>query len=355
MHSPDEPPQQSPPAEPGHGSTTGALSAMGLAIDPSVAPPDEGTGFGTTGIPYPVSRIRRAVDGRWSLPESCFDTGIPVSLRSPKRHLAVWFVLGLLASLAGQLAAYYIFRSADAGAGAMLFTLVALSGYIFPAFQRNAKEVWSGELSPGRANRALAMQLGCIALSVLVGFTLLPLIWGNADYAASFHGAERAEQVSNTSLTRLLFAGTGELLLHNIRVVAVFLLVGIAFRYLGVLFVIIYNAANWGWVFAAVIAGDADRLDSGLKAMAYLGLAVSPHVVLEFAGYVCAAIAGVFISRGLTNYRPASRSFITIAKASMTLMLAAALIVALAALIEASYARWVVDHLFSNPGLPPVM
>ena len=87
------------------------------------------------------------------------------------------------------------------------------------------------------------------------------------------------------------------IIINNVRVFFVFFLVGILFRYVGTLIVIVYNAATWGVVLAAAASGAMIQgLDWWELALATFALA--PHIIFETLAYVLASMAGIFLSRG---------------------------------------------------------
>ena len=282
------------------------------------------------------------------LPISSFDAEVSIDLDQPRTAWFIWLGLGVGFSLVGQGAAWWFFHSTDTFGGALMFTIAALAGFVFPLFQRNAKEIWCRRLTPLQANLRLLADLLLLFAGLMIGFFALPLVVGPTAYAVTFSGIARFVDVRRASLGSFAFGETGWILLANLRVALVFFLVGLLFRYVGTLIVVVWNASTWGIVFAAALAGSLTVGESGIWAGLRLGAVVLPHLVVETVAYLCAAMAGIFLSKALQRYRWTGERFETVGRAVLTLLAVAAMLVFVAALLEGLWGRWLAGLWFRS-------
>lgn len=282
------------------------------------------------------------------LPISAFDSDADVDISVARPWWPTWLVLGLMAALVGQGAGWWFFRGHDTFNGALLFTLCALAGLIYPVFQRNSKEIWSGQVSPGRANLWLMRDMGLLFCGITGGFLVATVLVGAATYQEEFPAGGTLIDLRRLAWTSFDFTPLKGILANNLRVFLVFLLVGLTFRYVGILFIVIVNAAHWGVVLGGAACGTLQYGHGGwLDATALIAL-VAPHLALELAGYVLAGMAGIFLNRGVTRYTLNSRHFTTVATASLQIaILGMALVIAAAfaeILIGGTLGGWLLSH-----------
>jgi hypothetical protein len=282
-----------------------------------------------------------------SLPVSSFDTGSHVSLDDPRTNPLVWLGFGMCAALLGQGAAWWFFHAGDTFGGAMMFSLALLAGVIHPLFQRNAQEIWSRRLTPGQANRLLAGDLLVLFLGLILGYMAVPLAMGAESYATAFSGISRFVDARRIQLLSFDHGNVGGILFNNIRVFLVFFLIGLLFRYVGTLIVVVYNASTWGVVFAAALSGTI-AAGSGPVEIAVFMMAVAPHLVVETLAYLLAAMAGIFLSRGALRYAWTSERFLSVGAAVLSLAGFGILLVALAAVLEATWAHHLIHWAFRD-------
>lgn len=302
----------------------------------------------------PTGRSRRE-RSPFSLPCDAFDPErYLIDLDEPRVHPVMFLVAGLLAALIGQGAGLFFFHGADAFNGAMLFTLCLLAGTVFPPFQRHAREVWLGRLTPAAANLGLILRLSALFGGIVLGYLVLPLVIGVERYLAAMGGAAALVEAERASLATLRFDAFNEILLVNLRVYLIFLLVGIVFRYLGILFVIIYNACQWGVIFAAAAGGGFVHDGRGaLAGAAELAVTVAPHLLFEIAAYVVAAMAGVFLGRMALRYRPLSPKMRRLTVGILRLVAVGLVLVFLGAGAEALWAGWLAGSFYGGLQAPP--
>jgi hypothetical protein len=269
------------------------------------------------------------------LPTDAFRVATRLLRRSGKGAPAwSWLALGLGAALLGQIGSLLVFHQAGTFNGAMLFALCASGGFIFPAFERNASAIWTRQQIPAQANATLAVQLGCLFIGLTLGFLLMTLCLGAERYVDWFRGAEGIVDAGRITLAGLGFNDVYSITWHNVRVWMVFFLVGVLFRYLGVLFVIIYNGAQWAVVLAAALMGSLASEDATVASSIVGAFLISPHMLLEMGAYVLAAMAGVFSGRALVTYKIGSEAMTRIGLWVFKLVALGLVIVALGALLE---------------------
>lgn len=298
-------------------------------------------------LPGLESKRQHRVGARAFSPEDAFETHTAIRPVVGRRAgWQVWLAYGLIGALIGQVAGAYTMRATGLGgafAGSAMFTVVILGGYIFPRFQRNSFEIWNGLATPRRANLALARDLTALFGGILLGFALLAGVLGADSYAAWFDGSAtllgRRPGLGDPSMAAAL-----PLMLHNLRILLLLLLVGVVFRYLGLLFAMVWNAAAWGVTWAAALQGLPGVTNSHLLALLVLILAAGPHLLLEAAGYCLATSGGIFARRGLDRYRVGSRTLEIVSRAALHHVGIGATLVVIAALVEGCWAplilRW---------------
>ena len=301
----------------------------------------------------PTKRLRRR--RTWlSMPPSSFDPDYDG--RSIQRsYPLVWLALAIGASFIGQSAALYFFHNAYAGAQiwtcSLLFTMCGLGGIIYPAFQHHARESWKQPGAVRVANIRLALNLSMLFLGVAIGYALLPLFMGVTNYSNLVYGADELLSNERSTLAYMHFHNVAEIWLHNIRIFTVFLLVGLIFRYLGILFVIIYNASLWGLLYAGAMEGSLFAEKTSVwQTMGFI-LSMMPHLICEIAAYVIAAMAGVFFARLISRYRLLSPKLVPIARSILFLVGIGLLVLTAAALLEGLVAGYLSDLIFHEPVL----
>jgi uncharacterized membrane protein SpoIIM required for sporulation len=269
--------------------------------------PDDGSSrrqtFGGISSANPIMPTKRQWNfwRRLRLPANAFDPEHRTVRVADHSTWLIWLGLGLLAALIGQAAGVYVFWQGQSWNGALLFTICVLAGYIFPAFQRHAKAVWSAKESPWTANKRLAAELTGLFLGTTAGYLAGPVLLGAEGYFSLMVGAREL----GDPIARLDLAPVKEIFVHNMRVFGLFFLLGFVFRYLGILFAIVYNASIWGLVIGVSVMADTTAVYLGSLSVGgpVLVLLLLPHAILEILAYVLAAMAGVFVSRLVGRYR----------------------------------------------------
>ncbi|MHC5068584.1 MAG: stage II sporulation protein M, partial [Planctomycetota bacterium] len=185
------------------------------------------------------------------------------------------------------------------------------------------------------ANALLARDLATLFVGIIIAFASVPLIVGLDAYLELFPAiddtlAARLSAVAGRGLGRF-----DDILISNTRVLCACFLISLLFRYLGVLFVIIYNAATWGVTFTYLIAAHLSDGAHGVGWGSLLAALAVPHVILEVAAYVTACMAGVFTSKCLLRYRIGSNAFVHVASSILKTVLVSGLLLIAAAAWEA--------------------
>lgn len=320
-------------------------SGASHAAAPGSGAEDGSSGFArfrphTARVPHDdITRVQRRSSA--SLPVSSFDAEPSVDLASPRTSRWVWLGVGLGGAAVAQAAAWWFFHAADTFGGALLFSVGALAGFVSPLFLRHDKEIWSRTLTAGQADRLLLTDLLVLFFGLIAGYALAPLVIGIQVYADAFSGIARFVDVRRVSLAAFDFSGVWGILVGNLQVLAAFFLIGLLFRYVGTLIAVVYNAATWGVVFAAALAGGFGAgKGGGFVEGLQLAAVAMPHILVEVVAYVAASMAGIFLSRALVRYRWTGERFRVVGNSVLRLIAIGAALVLVAAVLEGLWGRW---------------
>jgi len=244
------------------------------------------------------------------------------------------------------------------GAGFLLFPaeasligvfLVALAQHrtVEALLDRNRDEIWGGQRPPREANFRLARSLLVFFLGVLVTYSAATLLVPASRLLDLF--GRQVGGFGGVSITGVSFGEPLALLGHNLLVMLACFLFSLLYRHGGMLLVLAWNASVWGVVFP-FIARTAPDAGPGGAALYFLRsfASIFPHLLMEAAGYVLVAMAGVFLSKALRKYPAGSREFLQVAAAVGRLALLAAALLAGAAAVEAYLAPALIGAFFGE-------
>jgi hypothetical protein len=127
------------------------------------------------------------------------------------------------------------------------------------------------------------------------------------------------------------FGGFSSLLATNAVVWLGSFLGALLYEHAGMLLVLGWNAARWGMVLSFLARVEGASL-AGTLAPAL------PHLVLEAGAYILAAMAGVFLRRGVARHALGSAAFARVARAVIGLVVLGGAVLAAAAFTEAQLA-----------------
>ena len=267
-------------------------------------------------------------------------TDAPAAL-APSRPLPLRFAAASASAGAGILAAALLFPQSTALVSVFLFVL-AQAPVLGDLLDRNRHQIWVDEIPPRRANAELARAITVIFLAVLVAYGATALL-ASPDLVLRWFDVHLAGYRRGT--LRDIHFGTFEALaIHNGGVLVICFLSAVLYAHGGMLLVLAWNASLWGVVFGYLTRFTAAT--DPLGALGALGRALAsilPHLLLEALAYIVAAMAGVFLYRGLRRHPVQTAAFRRVLVAVLRLLALAAVILVVAAAVEAHVAPWLVD------------
>lgn len=267
----------------------------------------------------------------------------PGALFTPevRRHPAFLFGASALSTAACVLLGNLLFPGA-AGLVAVALVAFSLLSEMVLVLEENREAIWVRRRPPREANLRLAAKLLAAFLGMFLGFAamafLLPEETARTAFAAQIAGRDRV------GIVGVDFGEPWALLTHNGIVLVGCFLFGLFFRAGGALLVLGWNASVWGAVYGVLSRGQPS---GGAWYAARVALATGPHIALESSAYVLAAIAGIFVSKGIAKHGLDSNAFWRVAWSSLSLLVMGLGVVAAAAWAEALLAPWLVRRLFA--------
>jgi len=237
---------------------------------------------------------------------------------------------GLWLALFGSAFAVWLFP-AEASLVAVFLVAIASVDSVERLLEDNRRAIYQENARPLRANlricgRLLALfggtTVGFSVLAVVLPLDLVELLFSKqiADYGAAFPAME--------------FGSAGALLQANLFVLLFFFVIALFFRQGGVMLAVAWNAGVWG----ATCGWLARTWDEGppmVEALFRVAGTTLPHLALEASGFVLAALAGVFLSKGLLRHALDSEPVRSIAQSAAALGVVALGLVVLGAGWEA--------------------
>jgi len=211
--------------------------------------------------------------------------------------------------------------------------------------ERNRREVWDPDGSPGEANRRMATSLFMLFLGIFFAYVI-------AVQLAPFEELDNwfDRQLGNFmggSMADVHFADFAGILRRNALVLLVSFLFALFYRHGGMLLVLAWNASKWGVIFSYVARMAARDEDVFLPI--YLGrtfVCIIPHLFAEALAYILVAMSGVFLSKGLAKYSLSSKEFTQVGGAVLRIAGMSMIILVVAGALEAYLAPVLVTALF---------
>lgn len=260
-------------------------------------------------------------------------------LTKPAQETSVRRQLGLFAEGALYTGIGLIFMHASAAEQAGVFSIflaaAALLGPFNALLTENREAIWDRGENPRRANGRTVAGVLAIFLGMFVAFAVAASIQGEARTAAAFRIALDAANINRDTILTRRFGSMGSLFVHNAWVLLT--IVGLAFIYrsYGALLALTWNAALWAVVLCALVQRALASTEVGPLSFAVLSAAaIFPHLVLEALAYVTAALAAIFISKGIAKYGLGDPKLRKVVMAAGGLVLAAVAILLVAAAAE---------------------
>ncbi len=269
------------------------------------------------------------------------DVVVPVGTRMSSFRAALSALLVTLVSGTLLLA----LGLSQAGVFAVFLTATALGAPLSDLLQDNREAIWVRREKAWRANGRTVLGLLGIFFGMGVAFTVLAVWLGEAEIHRAFGFA--TESVGPTEhLLQRRFGPWPVLLQRNLIVLAVLIILAIAFRSHGALLVLGWNAAAWSGVLVLLILRAIPQTNLPPERFTTIAsLALMPHIILEAAAYVVAALGAIFLSRGMVRYRPVEARFRRVLSAGATLVTTAVGLLVVAAVVEDYWASSILKWL----------
>jgi len=249
------------------------------------------------------------------------------------------FAASLGAAIVGVATSHVLFPT-EAGVISVFLTSFSLLHIVNNLFELNRREIWEEIASPYKANRMLGLALLAVFLGILSGYGLFAAVL-NPDAARALLSEQLGDFQDikrGFGLAQIHFGSFSEILRHNFSVLLVVLLFSLLFRAGGLLLIVAWNASSWGSVFgfiARTVLSGLGLRDGLLPLLAsYLGFSL--HLVLESAGYVLCAMAGLFMSKAFTKYFFDFKRFVRVTRASVLIFAFALFLIVLSAFFEST-------------------
>lgn len=262
-------------------------------------------------------------------------------------RVALLFVEAFLVTIVGTLMAWVIF-SAAAGLIAVFLITIGLQETFSVLLDVNRRDIWEQRLTAYRANYALllsgiALFTGCLAGISVIAWLLQPDMLRQV-FASQF----QLSPLPALDLTRIDFGSFDRLFRHNLTIFALSLLISIFYRSGGALLILSWNASVWALSYSYVSQSTvALGIGSLQTTAAAVVVGITPHLLLEVAAYVCAAMGGIFFSKGVEKYRLRDAKFRRVMLATAAIVTSGIIILALGAAVEAHWPAYWLPRMFS--------
>ena len=232
----------------------------------------------------------------------------------------------------------------EAGIVAVFLAAISSTDSIERLLAWNRHMIQDEGVTPARANGRIAMRLMALFLGATIGFSIFALALPLEQVEQLY--AHQLEEVANTDFGSMGFGHPGDIAIHNIYVLLFFFIIALPFRQGGVMLAIAWNASVWGATFA-VLARNWAATETLSTGEAYLRViaACGPHLLLEAAAFVCAGVAGVFLSKAFLRYALESEAFGSVLKSVSMLLLIGLVLVCAGAMLEGLFAAHLVGWL----------
>ena len=252
--------------------------------------------------------------------------GVPLSaMRAAVSAAAITLVSGVLLLGLGL---------SQAGVFAVFLTSAALAAPLTDLLDDNREAIWTRHERAWRANGRTVLGLLGIFVGMGVAFTVLAVWLGEAELHRGFGFALDTVGPAEHLFQRR-FGPWWLLLQRNLIVLTVLVVLTLAFRTHGALLVLGWNAAAWAGVLVLLVLRAMPHTDATPAVFVAVAVcALLPHILLEAAAYVVAALAAIFLSQGFVRYPLGDPRLPRVARAGVALVTTAAGLLVVAAFVE---------------------
>lgn len=234
----------------------------------------------------------------------------------------------------------------EAGVFTVFLAAAALAGPFTQILDENRDGIWVHQRPAWQVNRRTTLCVLALFSGMVIAFVSLAVWLGADGVARQFRFAMQAAGLSSGDILSRSFGTFGSLTRHNLTVMGAAAIFAFVFRSYGALLALGWNAAVWGIVLTLLVMRGVDSsAHGGLVFVATATAAVLPHLIAEAAGYVLAALAAIFLSKGLARYDLGEAAFWRVGRAALLLLAVAVGLLLAAAALEQSFAPWLLGRL----------
>ena len=277
--------------------------------------------------------------------EELFSVGGELVLESSVTRARKLFVEGLaLSAVAFAVASLLGFE--QSGIFAIFLTAAAFTHRLDGLLTENRDNIWSTRVSPWKANRLTAISVLSIFLATTVVFAAAAGFFERQEIYQSFAFVLEAAGFDAKVELHRRFPSILGIIGHNMTVLVTVVALGFIYRSYGALLALVWNASVWGVVITLLLKDAYAKTDVSVVAYVAASLtAFLPHLVLEAFSYILAALAAIFVSRGITKYDLKDERMKKVSQASGLMIFIAALVLMLAGLVEGTVAPYMLSTI----------
>jgi hypothetical protein len=212
--------------------------------------------------------------------------------------------------------------------------------------EENRQNIYVRKLGWRLTNGKTASSLVMLFFGSCAAYLVAGMAWSEDAIQVYFGFALDAAQIGGSNVLDRRFDAFGSLVFHNLMVMLSVFALCVLYRSYGALLALGWNACVWVFVLVTLVRRAIESTDlSGWYFGGTAALALVPHLCLEACAYVLAALAGIFTSRGIVRYTLSDLVFRQIMTAVAKLLVAGALMVLLAGLLESTVAPLLLSTL----------
>ena len=211
----------------------------------------------------------------------------------------------------------------------------------------NRRDIWEKRVTPYSANAWLVGALVSVFLGCFLAFSFVAWSLSAASLRQVFASQFLLSPLQAVDLSRLAFGSVSGLLTRNVSVFLLCLLISAVYRTGGALLILAWNASVWALSFTflsrSTIALGAASLPATVTAVV---VGITPHLVLEAAAYVIAALVGIFVAKAVEKYSWRSPQFLRVVRACLLLVGVGMLLLSTGAVVESWWPTTWIQRFF---------
>ena len=236
------------------------------------------------------------------------------------------------------------------GTVSVFLAAAALTERFKALLAENRDNIWIHQVSSRRANALTVASLAFIFFGTLTTYVLAAATLEEQTVRASFTFVFDSGVLGRDTILTRHFADTWQILSHNALVCVTFFSLAFLYWFYGALLAITWNACTFGILLTMLIERGMhfSSLNSGVYVLAAT-LTMLPHLLCELVAYIGVSLAGIFMSKALSKYRPSDPRFRGVMGAVFKLLVVAGICIAIGAFIESSLVPLILRTLAPVP------